>query len=92
MPQVEPVSLRILLLHRNDVAVDHQGHTQQDTGRITGDEESSDGDAAGYRSVDNHVVAGRDQNSLHRRGHGHVCGKVIIVSLIYHHGDQDGAQ
>ena len=76
------------------VGVNHQRQGQNRAGNISGQEQLSDGDAgnAGRRQcVDNHVLAGRNQDTLNGAGHGQTGGELSVVALLFHHLDLDGS-
>src|SRR5699024_2247722 len=88
----ELIAAGVVVFDGQDVDAHHQADGQDAAGEVAGQEQAAHRDAAGGGGVDDHVVAGRHQDALHRRGDGDGGGKVGVVALVHHHGDQDGAQ
>src|SRR5699024_2230741 len=88
----EFIAAGVVVFDGQDVDAHHQADGQDAAGEVAGQEQAAHRDAAGGGGVDDHVVAGRHQDALHRRGDGDGGGKVGVVALVHHHGDQDGAQ
>ena len=90
--QVEGLALGVIALDGDDVGANHQGDSQDAGGQIACQEQGAHGNAAGSGGIDDHVMAGRHQQTLAGGGDGDGGGEVGVIALVHHHGDQQRAQ
>ena len=86
------LALRIPPLRGDDKGEHHQRHPDHDAGDDARHEELDDGDrAAGGEGVDDRVVARRDDDALRCGGDRYVDREMVVITLLLHHWDHDGA-
>ena len=92
LPERDFVPLRVAALAGEAQAEHHQAHAQQQARQHARDKQRGDGDRSPCRQGVNHrVVAGRDQNRLHRPAGRHRRRVFARIALLLHLRDHHAA-
>ena len=84
--------LGIVVLDRENIRANHQRNGQNRARQISRHKQCAYRHTARCCSVNNHVMAGRNQQPFTGRGNRNSCRKVRIIAFIHHHRNEDGTE